>query len=119
MTNSFKHFSVEQRDRVTVLHLTDMDLLDRLITNELQDELLKFIEANNPPCLIISFKEVRRCSTEIINALLRSRKRVGEYKGKTKLCNMRDEIRDVFKMLNLEGSVFDIYKTDSDAEKTC
>jgi anti-anti-sigma regulatory factor len=113
----YQHFNVEQDKGVTVATLTDPELLDRLLTNELQDELIKFVEAEKPSQLIISFQEVRRCSTEIINALLRSRKRMSAHDGKLQLCQMRDEIREVFRLLNLEGTVFNIYKTVSDASK--
>lgn len=116
-TSSFEHFTVEYREQVVVVSLTDLDLLDRLITNELQDELVRFVETEKPTCLILDFQRVRRCSTEIINALLRARKRVTQSGGRMKLSNMRPEMREVFRLLNLDGTVFEIYNTISDAWK--
>ncbi len=113
--NKYKHFNLEHNNEVSVVTLTDTELLDRLLTNELQDELVDFVESEKPTQMIINFQEVRRCSTEIINALLRSRKRLSAHDGRLKLCQMRAEIREVFRLLNLEGTVFKIYKTVSDA----
>ncbi len=115
MPTSYQHFQVERAGGITTVTLTSAELLDRLVTNELQDELINLVESEQPVKLIISFDGVRRCSTEMINALLRARKRVGEYQGQIRLCAMRSTIRDVFKMLNLDGKVFQIFDTKADA----
>jgi anti-anti-sigma factor len=96
--------------------LTDPELLDQLVTYEMQEELLRYLEETKPQRLIVSFKGVRRCSTEIINAMLRSRKRVAAAGGDVRLCGMHSTIRDVFRMLNLEGNVFEIFDTVDQAK---
>lgn len=111
-----KHFNVESEDGITILQLTDLELLDRLLTHEMQEDLVHFVDSQKPSKLIVSFDRVRRCSTEVINAMLRARKRVSALGGDMRLCSMRDTIRDVFRMLNLEGNVFDIFDTLDDAK---
>ena len=111
----YRHFEVDRENGITVLSLLAPDLVDFLVTSELQDELVKFVEKEKPEKLIVSFHNVSRCSTEIINALLRARKRVVTSGGTLRLCAMPDQIRSVFKMLNLEGTVFHIYDTKAEA----
>ena len=111
-----KHFSVEQHDDITVVQLTDLELLDRLVTHEMQEELVQFAESEKPSKLIVNFAQVRRCSTEVINAMLRTRKRIASEGGEMRLAGMQTTIRDVFRMLNLEGNVFDIFDTLDDAK---
>lgn len=106
-----KHFEVETDQGVTVVALTDLELLDQLLTYEMQEELLRFVEEQQPQRLIVDFQGVRRCSTEIINTMLRSRKRVASHGGDMRLCNMHSAIRDVFRLLNLDGNVFEIFDT--------
>lgn len=115
MSATYRHISVEHREGVTIATLTNFELLDRLMTNELQDELVAFVEAEKPNLLVINFAQVKRCSTETINAILRCRKRSLENGGQLKLCGMSKEIRDVYRMLRLEGTVFEIYDTVTDA----
>lgn len=115
MATQFRHFEVEPVENVVIVKLTSFELLDRLVTNELQDELVQFLEVQQPPRVVISFVQVRRCSTETINALLRGRKRVVGYGGQMSLCDMQAKIREVFRLLNLEGTVFQIHDTVADA----
>jgi anti-anti-sigma regulatory factor len=114
---SYQHFTVEREGEITVIKLTDLELLDQLVTHEMQDELVRFVDEEKPKWLIVSFDRVRRCSTEIINSMLRSRKRVAALEGDIRLCSMRSTIRDVFRMLNLEGNVFEIFDTLDEAKQ--
>jgi anti-anti-sigma factor len=114
---SSQHFDVQQDGDVTVVTLTSPELLDHLVTHEMQDELFAFAENEKPKRLIVDFQQVRRCSTEIINAMLRTRKRVAGAGGDVRLCGMHKHIRDVFRMLNLEGNVFEIFDTLDEAKQ--
>jgi anti-anti-sigma factor len=109
------HFQVDVRDNGVILHLLDVDLIDRSVTNMLQDEILAYIENEQPSHVIVSFNNVSRCSTETINILLKALKRLRQYEARLSLCSMRAPIREVFKVLNLDGTVFPIYNTASDA----
>jgi anti-anti-sigma factor len=114
---AYKHFEIETERGVTVVQLTDLELLDQLVTHEMQEELVRFVEEDKPKWLIVNFDGVRRCSTEIINAMLRTRKRISALGGDMRLCSMHHTIRDVFRMLNLEGNVFEIFDTLAEAKQ--
>ncbi len=65
--------------------------------------------------LLVSFSEVGRCSTDVINGLLLAKKRLLAEGGELKLCEMSPNIRHTYQLLNLDGTVFRIYDTVDDA----
>jgi anti-anti-sigma factor len=111
----YRHFAVEPKGNVAVIQLLDAKLADALVVTELQDELLDFIEGENPTNVLVSFNGVNQCSTAVINGLLRAKKRLMADGGQLKLCGMNDMIREAYRMLNLDGTVFKIYGTEDDA----
>jgi anti-sigma B factor antagonist len=86
--------------------------------SELQDELIEYLEKEKPQQVLVSFEGVTNCSTSSINALLRAKKRVISTGGVLKLCCMSPQIRAAYKMLNLDGTVFDIYNETKEALAT-
>ena len=64
---------------------------------------------------MINFGAVTHCPSEVITGLLRARKRLTPLEGDMKICGMKDQIREVFKMMNLDGTVFHIYGTAAEA----
>lgn len=105
----FKHFRWEKSGDVVVLHLVDTELFDRLIINELHDEVMLFLKTYKIPKLLINFGSVRSLSSETLNALLKARDWIVGNDGTIKFCDMRDSIRQVFKVTNLDGTMFHIY----------
>ena len=82
---------------------------------ELQGELFAFIELYRPDQLVIDFERIRYCSTALINGVLRARRRLDDIGGTMKLCGMCESVRDAFRGLNLDGTVFQIYDTLDEA----
>ncbi len=107
----FEYFSVQMVDDVAVLQVLAPKLSDSLTVSEFQDELLAMIEADLPKKLVVSFNGVQHCSTAIINGLLRAKKRLVEDNASLRLCGMNVNMRDAYRMLNLDGTVFDIHDT--------
>ena len=105
----YKYFQPEQIDGASVCHLVDADFFDRAVINDFQEEMINFILAEKPDKLLIDFGRVRAISSETINALLRAREYMLASDGQIKLCDMREEIRQAFRLLNLEGKIFDIH----------
>ncbi len=107
----FQHFSVQLVDDVAVVQVLAPKLSDSLTVSEFQDELLGMIETDQPKKLVVSFKGVLHCSTAIINGLLRAKKQLLVGDGSLRLCGMSEVIRDAYRMLHLDGTVFDIDDT--------
>jgi anti-anti-sigma regulatory factor len=78
-------------------------------------ELLLLAETERPSKAIVDFCRVVHCSTAVMNGLLRAKRRIIASGGELKLCGMTAGIGDAYKILNLDGTVFQIYDTLADA----
>lgn len=113
--NAYEHFEVAQQDGVTVIQLSDAHLLDRVCLNELCIELEGFISSNCPSPLVISFGKVTRFGTEAVNVMLLTHKQVAQYGGEVRLSDMDRGIREIFTVLRLERTVFNIVDSTANA----
>ena len=109
-------FTVEQADgEITVVTLTDQQLMDTMMVSGFQDALIEFVADRDPRRLVIDFRYVKQCSTAVMNGLLRVKKRLVLSQGKLRLCNMTPHVFKAFSMLNLVGSVFQVDATLADS----
>ncbi|MCA9120386.1 MAG: STAS domain-containing protein [Planctomycetaceae bacterium] len=109
MWNDYQHLVVRHEGDVLVIELIDPKLFDTTTVTQLQDELLSLVDAERPDKAIVDFGRVVHCSTAVINGLLRAKKRILANGGRLKLCGMTSGIRDAYRMLNLDGTVFQIH----------
>ena len=106
-----KRFELEADGDVTVVHLKDPALYEMILITELHDELLKYVEHYQPRKLLVDFTAVKRCSSAVINSMLLARKRMMGYGAVVRLCNMHPQVREAFRVLRLDGTLFDIYES--------
>ena len=118
MSSEFEHLVVRFDGDILVIQLIDPKLFDTNTVMALQDELLRVVEIEQPSKAIVDFSHVVHCSTAVINGLLRAKRRMQRNDGELVLCGMTAGIRDAYKMLNLDGTVFQIYDTLQDAENS-
>ena len=116
----YEHFEIQrletQRLRgLIVLHLEGRQLSARSTGALLVDELLHLISQERPPHLLINFARVVHCPSELINALIDVRSMVVGEGGQLRICGLRDETREVFQVLGLDGSLFEIHDSASRA----
>lgn len=115
MSDTYEHFSVTRTNGVLIVVLSDPKLFDTAVITEWQEELLSLVEAEGPNKAVVDFSQVVHCSTAVINGLLRAKKRIVKAGGQLKLCGMEASIRDAYRLLNLDGTVFLIYETVDEA----
>ena len=108
-------FDVDSIEDVSVLRVKKVELSDLVLQSKFHDELVSFISEQRPPKLLINFQPVRYCATSIINSLVVARKETAGHKGELRLCEMSDPVRDAFRTLNLDGTLFKIFDTESAA----
>jgi len=111
----FNRLAVSQQDDVTVVQLIDRELSDLLVQDAFHEEVMRLVSDVRPSKLLIQFKVVNYCNTGIINTLITAKKRVVEYGGVMKLCELSPHVHDAFLALNLEGTVFDVYPSQAEA----
>jgi len=106
------HFRIVRQGRVTVVTPTVFDFIDQTTNFESKKELIRFAQDEKPDKVVVNFQNVQRFSTEFIGTLLSLKKQMGTG-GKIKLCSLQPVQRDIFRVLNLDGTVFQIL-TDVD-----
>lgn len=112
----YQYFDVTLEKDITVVRLVDPARVDRLLIHEPGNELVDFIERRQPEMLLIDFRNVTHFSSELIGGLLRARKRIRSLGGDLKLCEMSVGVRDLFRLTHLDGTVFQIYDTATEAK---
>ncbi len=113
--SQYRYFETHQRGDAVVMMLINPSILDRLLINELGDEIMEFIEQTKPRRLIVDFQRVGHCSSEVLGGLIRAKRRVVEAGGSVALCGMKPEIRSLFRVTHLENTVFQVFDDEAAA----
>ena len=108
MTSQLEHFRIEQQGDVTIVTPTVFDFLDQVTNFEAKRELIRFAQNEKPGKAVVDFHNVQRFSTEFIGTLLSFKRQMGEG-ARISLCSMQPVHRDIFRVLNLDGTVFQIF----------
>ncbi len=108
MTSQLEHFRIEQQGDVTVVTPTVFDFLDQVTNFEAKRELIRFAQEKKPVKAVVDFHHVQRFSTEFIGTLLSFKRQMGAG-ARISLCSMQPVHRDIFRVLNLDGTVFQIF----------
>ena len=114
MKAQFQYFRVEPLGDVTMVTPTTFDFLGQLANVEMKKELTRYAQEEMPMKVLVKFENVKRFSTEFIGNLLSMKKVLGAD-AVIKLCAMQSMHRDIFRLLNLDGTVFTIYDTKTEA----
>lgn len=101
------HFRIVRQGDVTVVTPTVFDFIDQTTNFESKKELIHFAQEQKPEKVVMDFQNVQRFSTEFIGMLLSFKKQMGAG-GKIRLCSLQPVQRDIFRVLNLDGTVFQI-----------
>jgi len=108
MPIQLEYFRVDQRGEVAVVTPTVFDFIDQVTNFEAKRELIRFAQDQKPHKAIVDFHNVQRFGTEFIGTLLSFKRQMGEG-AKISLCAMQPVHREVFRVLNLDGTVFQIF----------
>jgi len=102
--------SVEYTGNATIVKFTDEKILEEKDIKALQDSIMPIIEsASGRINLILDFGNVRFLSSAVLGLLIRISKRIYEYDGQLRLCNINPKIYEIFKITRLTKT-FDIYE---------
>jgi len=114
MTSQLEHFRIKKNGDLIIVTPTVFDFLDQVTNFEAKRELIRFAQTENPAKAVVDFQHVQRFSTEFIGTLLSFKRQMGAD-GRIALCAMQPVHRDIFRVLNLDGTVFEIFETLEEA----
>ncbi len=113
MPGSGRLFIHPVRD-VTVVNLADASILDAQQVQQIGDELYDLVDKQARRKIIIDFSKVRFLSSSALGVLITLRKKADQIKGKVVFCSLREDLRKVFKITNLE-KMFEFYDNEEKA----
>jgi len=108
---------LEPRGDVTIVSFMDKKILDEANIQEIGDELVQLVTKGHRIKLLLNFENVEYLSSAALGKLISLHKRVREQNGELKLCSIRPEIYEVFKITKL-NLLFEIYDDEELALKT-
>ncbi len=99
---------VEPVNEVTVITFRDKKILDEAVIQEVGDALFDLVNKQYKTKLLLNFENVEYLSSAALGKLITLNKRVKEENGELKLCNIINEIYEVFRITKL-NRLFEIY----------
>jgi len=93
---------VQAVDDVTVVHLTDADLLETEQIRRIGQDLSDLVEGKARCKLAIDFGRVRQLSSSILGVLVALRKSIERNGGRLVLCGLSDELLSIFRVTKLD-----------------
>lgn len=99
---------------VTLVKPAANEVVNRDEIELLYDDLRRYVDDQQPERVVLTLKQISKYSSEAIGGLIRLARHIRKFGGEIKL-SMSDDIREVFQVTNLEGNVFEIFSTESDA----
>ena len=114
MMKSYQTIEARRHGEITVAALsyepTSFDFLEVLCT-----DMVAAMDAHQTQHLVVSFASVSVVCSDSIGILLRVRQHILDRGGKLHLCCMNQNVRRVFTLLNLDGTLFKIFESEDDA----
>jgi len=92
---------VSDRDGTKVAVLESSKMLDELDISEIGAKLTEVIQGGGDKGLVIDFRNVSNMSSSALGMLITIHKRMREISGELRLCNINDNIKEVFDITRL------------------
>ena len=114
----YEYFQVEQQGDVDVLQIREKEILSPRKCMEIKNELVGYINDSEPSRVVVDFQTVERFSSEGINMCFKIKSALDTKNGILRLCGIHPQLREAFKALNLDGTVFEIHDDVGNALKS-
>ena len=112
-----RRLSVIDQGDVAVVHFLDKKILDEANIQQIGDQLFALVEKDGRKKILLNFGNVEFLSSAALGKLITLHKKVQETKGLLKLCMIRPELLEVFKITQL-NKLFDIRGEEQEALNT-
>jgi len=110
-------FTIEKKDDIVIIHFKeDIKKFNALITEEAKKQLNALFDAPNTK-LILSLKGIKYVDSSGFGVLLSLMKTANNKYGFLKICDVSDEVMELFKLLQLHN-IFDIEDNVEDCLKS-
>ena len=98
----------------TIVNFADASILDAQQVQRVGQELFDLIDKQAHRKIVLDFGRVRFLSSSALGILITLRKKADAIKARVVFCNLRNDLRKVFKITNLE-KMFEFYGSEDEA----
>jgi len=98
----------------TVVNFRTSAMLDSNVIEAVAAELFELVDDRAQRQIVLDCSKVQFLASQAIGVLITLKKKADAIGGRIAICGMRDEIRRVFKIMNLQ-SLFKFYKDEAEA----
>lgn len=102
MAASSSHISVRKVDGVNRIDFVDRNILDEVNIHQISIELMKVVESEFRPRLVIVFQNVDHLSSAAFGVLVALKNRMDSRDGQLRLCEIKPRIREAFAITKLD-----------------
>lgn len=99
---------------VTVVNFAETSIVDTQVIQQVAEELYALVDQQARRKIVLDFDKVRFLSSSALGVLITLRKKADQIKSKVVLCNMREDLKKVFKITRLD-KMFEFYDSEEKA----
>jgi anti-sigma B factor antagonist len=107
--DQFRRIQTAKTGDVHMVAFKDAKILDDTVLDEIKTELNNLIGKVPGPDVLLDFGNVQFMSSAMLGLLGQLHRKISAGKGRLKMCNIRPEIFQVFKLTSLD-KLFSIHK---------
>jgi len=107
--DQLRRIQTARKGSVRMVVFKDKKILDDSVLDEIRAELGRVIGKSTGPDILLDFAQVEFMSSAMLGLLGQLHRRITTGQGQLKMCNIRPQIFQVFKMTNLDR-LFSIHK---------
>ena len=96
---------IVQGEEVAVVSILESRILDESNINELGQELMDLVKKKYMIKMVLDLEQVQYLSSAVLRHFIALYKAIKAEKGDLKLCNVKPEIREVFKITQLDKMI--------------
>jgi anti-sigma B factor antagonist len=100
--DQFRRIQPTTEKGVNIVLFKDKKILDDTVLDEIKAEVNRLIGTTPGIKMLLDFSQVEFMSSAMLGLLGQLHRKVGTAKGTLKMCNIRPEIFQVFKLTNLD-----------------
>ncbi len=105
----YRRIQAAKKDAIHMVAFKDKKILDDTALDEIRTELTQLLANASGPDVLLDFGNVEFMSSAMLGLLGQLHRKITVAKGRLKMCSIRPEIFQVFKLTNLD-KLFSIHK---------
>lgn len=102
MTQGNRRLDIEEVNGVTIARFTDKKILDESNIQIIGNQLFSLVDEDHRQKIVLDFTNVEYLSSAALGKLITMDKKVKAAGGKLRLCSIRSDIKEVFKITRLD-----------------